>query len=164
VTSVGGTSGSPETAAHLSGGGFSNFFTPPPYQASVVASYLSSIGSTNSGLYNASGRGIPDIAAQAKNVEIYYEGSAGTIDGTSCSTPISASAISLLNDELIAAGKSPLGFLNPLLYANPGALNDITSGNNPGCNTSGFSAGSGWDPVTGLGSPNYAALRTAVGL
>ena len=48
--------------------------------------------------------------------------------GTSCSTPISASIVALLNDELIAAGKGPLGFLNPLLYANPGALNDITTG------------------------------------
>lgn len=107
---------------------------------------------------------MPDIAAQATNVEIYSGGQALGVAGTSCATPIFASTISLLNDELIAAGKSPLGFINPFLYANPGALNDITSGNNPGCNTDGFTAGTGWDAVTGLGSPNYAALKTAAGL
>lgn len=106
-----------------------------------------------------------------------------TVNGTSCATPISASTFALLNDELIAAGKSLLGFLNPFLYANSAALNDITSGAsflsgicfdslfsvrcagaNPGCSTNGFSAAVGWDPVTGLGSPNYAKLKAAAGL
>jgi tripeptidyl-peptidase-1 len=53
-------------------------------------------------------------------------------------------------------GKAPLGWLNPLFYANPTAFNDITSGDNPGCHTQGFQAAVGWDPVTGLGSMNYA--------
>jgi len=71
----------------------------------------------------------------------------------------------LLNDRLIAAGKSPLGFLNPFLYSTgASALNDITTGDNPGCNTNGFPADTGWDPVTGLGTPNFPALFTAVGL
>ena len=78
--------------------------------------------------YTATGRGFPDIAAQAENVEIYSGGTAELVAGTSCATPISASIFSLINDQLVAAGKSPLGFLNPLLYANPSALNDITSG------------------------------------
>jgi tripeptidyl-peptidase-1 len=43
-----------------------------------------------------------------------------------------------------------VGFINPVLYANPSALNDIKKGNNPGCLTSGFTAVSGWDPVTGM--------------
>jgi tripeptidyl-peptidase-1 len=164
VTSVGGTTGATETAASLSGGGFSTIFPVPSYQSSVVSSYISGIGNQYSGLYNATGRGFPDIAAQATNVEIFNAGQAVAVAGTSCASPIFASTISLLNDELIAAGKSALGFLNPLIYANPGAFNDITSGTNPGCNTDGFSAKSGWDPVTGFGSPNYAALRSAVGL
>jgi tripeptidyl-peptidase-1 len=63
----------------------------------------------------------------------------------------------------------------------PQAFNDITSGTNPGCNTNGFSASKGWDPVcrcyecsgtrpltimqvTGMGSPNFAAMRTALGI
>jgi tripeptidyl-peptidase-1 len=164
VTSVGGTQGSPETSASLSGGGFSNIFEPPSYQTSVVASYLKSIGSTNAGKFNVSGRGFPDIAAQAVNVEIFVGGLAGTVDGTSCATPIFASTVALINDQLVAAGKSPLGFINPLLYAHPSAFNDITAGDNPGCNTNGFPAKSGWDPVTGLGSPKFGALRTAAGL
>ena len=37
-----------------------------------------------------------------------------------------------------------------------------TTGDNPGCGTSGFEAAKGWDPVTGLGTPNYAKLLAAV--
>ena len=61
-----------------------------------------------------------------------------------------ASAVfALLNDYLISNGKPPLGFLNPLIYASTSAwaFNDITWGSNPGCNTQGFSAVQGWDPV-----------------
>lgn len=126
------------------------------------------------GVYSASGRGFPDIAAQAENFQIVVDGSTTAVDGTSCSAPVSplpsslsthsriakprapssqtvAGVISLLNDFLIAAGKAPLGFLNPLLYSTGAAgLNDITSGSNPGCSTSGFTAVSGWDPVRAL--------------
>lgn len=80
------------------------------------------------------------------NCEIVYQGSTGTVDGTSCSSPIFASVIALLNDELVAANKSSLGFLNPWLYSTAAsAFTDITSGTNPGCGTNGFSAVSGWD-------------------
>ncbi|KAG9913636.1 hypothetical protein KCV05_g13636, partial [Aureobasidium melanogenum] len=50
--------------------------------------------------------------------------------------------------------KSSIGFINPTLYAHPEVLNDITQGGNQGCGTPGFSASKGWDPVTGLGTPN----------
>jgi hypothetical protein len=61
--------------------------------------------------------------------------------------------VSLLNDFRLSQGKSSLGFLNPLLYSTGAAgLNDITSGNNPGCDTNGFSAGTGWDPVSDVPS------------
>ena len=56
--------------------------------------------------------------------------------------------ISLLNDVRLVSGKTPLGFLNPLLYSvGSSSLNDITIGSNPGCGTSGFKALKGWDPV-----------------
>ncbi|KII88003.1 hypothetical protein PLICRDRAFT_55032 [Plicaturopsis crispa FD-325 SS-3] len=165
MTSVGATTGiSPEKAADFSSGGFSNYFGIPDYQASAVKTFLSDLGSTNKGKYNASGRGYPDVSAQGENVEIVVSGSKTGVAGTSCASPIFASVVSLLNDELISAGKSPLGFLNPFLYANASALNDVTSGDNPGCSTNGFSAVKGWDPVTGLGTPNYAALKKAAGL
>lgn len=57
------------------------------------------------------------------------------------------------------AGKGPIGFVNPTLYANPDMFNDITSGGNQGCGTSGFEAVVGWDPVTGLGTPKYERMR-----
>ncbi|KAJ7290164.1 family S53 protease [Mycena rebaudengoi] len=165
VTLVGATVGSsPETGAGLSAGGFSNYFPQQTWQATVVQNYIAGIGSEYAGLYNTTGRGYPDVSASGENVLIVSGGSTGLVGGTSCSSPIFASVIGLLNDELLNAGKPVLGFLNPWLYANPQAFNDITAGSNPGCGTSGFPAKAGWDPVTGLGSPNYAAMRTAAGL
>ncbi|EIW62968.1 family S53 protease [Trametes versicolor FP-101664 SS1] len=167
VTSVGATTRiNPEVAATFTGGGFSNTFAAPSYQSAAVSTFLTANGNTNSGRFNRAGRGFPDISAQGQNVDIVFQNQVGTVAGTSCSCPITASIISLLNDELRAAGKPSLGFLNPFLYSTAGraALTDITSGSNPGCNTNGFTARAGWDPVTGLGTPNFAALRTAVGL
>ncbi|KAJ7765733.1 subtilisin-like protein [Mycena metata] len=165
VTLVGATSGSsPETGAALSAGGFSNYFPLQTWQTTAAQAYIKSIGTEYSGLYNASGRAYPDVSASGNDVLIVQDGSSTTVDGTSCSSPIFASVIGLLNSELLSAGKPVLGYLNPWLYANPGAFNDITSGSNPGCGTQGFPAVKGWDPVTGLGSPNYPAMRTAAGL
>ncbi|EIW61051.1 family S53 protease [Trametes versicolor FP-101664 SS1] len=167
MTSVGATQGiNPETAADFSSGGFSNVFARPSYQSTAVSSYLTALGSTNSGKFNTSGRAFPDIATQGVDFEIVVGGRTEGVDGTSCASPTLAAIISLLNDRLIAAGKSPLGFLNPFLYSAAGAaaLTDITSGSNPGCGTNGFPAKAGWDPVTGLGTPNFAKLLTAVGL
>lgn len=66
--------------------------------------------------------------------------------------------MNLVNEQRLAANKSPVGFLNPALYANPQVMNDITNGGNQGCGTAGFQSVSGWDPVTGLGTPNYPAM------
>ena len=44
----------------------------------------------------------------------------------------------------------------------PSVFNDITVGNNPGCGTPGFNATKGWDPITGVGTPNFAKLRDAI--
>lgn len=67
--------------------------------------------------------------------------------------------ISRINAYRLAAGKSTVGFVNPVLYAHPEIFNDIVVGNNPGCFTDGFSCVPGWDPVTGLGSPMYPELK-----
>ncbi|KAJ7144419.1 family S53 protease [Mycena epipterygia] len=166
VTSVGSTGGITEVGSSFSSGGFSNYFAIPSYQSADVATYLAAIGTTNSGKFNRTGRGFPDVAAQGEGFEIAWDAQFGLVDGTSCSAPSFASIISLLNDQLVAAGKSPLGFLNPFLYSATGraAFNDVKTGTNPGCSTNGFSATTGWDPVTGLGTPNFALLKTAVGL
>lgn len=183
VTSVGGTTNVPETATNISSGGFSNIFPAPAYQSSAISSYLGRLGSNNTGLYNTTGRGFPDVAAYAENFDVVVAGVPQKIGGTSAATPTFASVIALLNDELIQAGKAPLGFLNPWLYSTAAdALNDITLGDNRACeNNTGFDATPGWDPVrarpkalyipcltveqvTGLGSPDYTKLRAAAGL
>ncbi|KAH9161763.1 subtilisin-like protein [Lactarius sanguifluus] len=162
VTSVGGTSGGglfPEVAAGLSGGGFSNLFLRPNYQQQAVSSYLQNLQDQHQGMYNPTGRGVPDIAAQALEFPIILDSNVDLVSGTSASTPVVAGIISLLNDYLISQGRPPLGFLNPWLYGvGLSGLNDITSGSNPGCNTDGFPAIIGWDPVTGLGTPNFERL------
>ncbi|KAJ4495538.1 subtilisin-like protein [Lentinula lateritia] len=115
ITSVGGTySINPELSTNFSSGGFSGYFARPSYQEQAVAPFLENLGDTYSGLFNASGRGFPDIAAQSHNVEIITGGETVYINGTSCSGPIFASMVALVNDRLIAAGKPVLGFLNPL--------------------------------------------------
>ena len=78
--------------------------------------------------------------------------------GTSLSAPVWASIFTLINEQRTKRGKSPVGFVNPVLYAHPEVFNDITNGKNPGCFTDGFSAVEGWDPTTGLGTPNYPKL------
>lgn len=100
--------------------------------------YIESIGDLYDGAYNKTGRAYPDISAQGFNVLVETDGFVQDWEGTSLSSPIVSSVIALLNDELISAGKPVLGFLNPWLYANPQAFNDITTGQNPGCNTTGF--------------------------
>ncbi|KAJ7149038.1 peptidase S8/S53 domain-containing protein, partial [Mycena crocata] len=160
VTLVGATEFVPERDAELSAGGFSNYFPQQSWQVTAVNAYLAKLGTQFRGLYNASGRAYPDISAMGHRVEIVERGRTGLVAGTSCSSPIFAPVrvIGLLNDQLITAGKPVLGYLNPWIYANPGAFNDITTGSNPGCGTS------GWDPVTGMGSPNFLLMKTAAGL
>ncbi|KAH8994692.1 subtilisin-like protein [Lactarius hatsudake] len=160
VTAVGGTTSyEPEIAASLSGGGFSNHFRRPVFQEQVVTEFLQHLGNQYQGQYNATSRGIPDISTQALRFPIILKGERKLVSGTSGSAPIMAGIISLLNDYLMSQGKATLGFLNPWLYG-PGksGLTDITSGSNPGCNTDGFSAIEGWDPVTGLGTPDFQRL------
>jgi len=165
VTTVGATTKmKPEIAIDFSGGGFSNIFSTPPYQAAAVEGFLKTLGTKYSGLYNESGRGYPDVAAQGEGYQVFIGGVLQSIGGTSASAPTFAAVISLLNDHLITIGKKPLGFLNPFLYSRgQSGLNDITSGSNPGCSTDGFTAGVGWDPVTGLGTPNFIKLQALVG-
>ena len=112
----------------------------------------------NTGVYNRNGRGFPDVAANGDNIAAVYNGALRLTGGTSASTPIFASIINMINEERIKVGKGPVGFINPVLYANPEVLNDIKNGSNPGCGTNGFNATKGWDPVTGLGTPDYPRM------
>lgn len=155
-------------------------FRRPSYQNAAVNGYLSgsvsganaptynsyNISGTNNptaaqygnGIYNRGGRGYPDVSAVGDNVVIFNNGAPTIIGGTSAAAPVFAAILNRINEERIAAGKGTVGFVNPTLYSNPGVLHDITVGNNSGCGTPGFYASKGWDPVTGLGTPNYPAM------
>ncbi|KAH8979051.1 subtilisin-like protein [Lactarius hatsudake] len=159
VTSVGGTMKRPEVAVPLSSGGFSNVFKRPDYQTDAVLGFFQQLGNQYSGLYNASSRGFPDVSAQALGFVIVLNDDIEYMEGTSCSAPVVAGIVSLLNDYQLSQNRPVLGFLNPWLYgAASQGFNDITSGSNPGCGTEGFSAVPGWDPVTGLGTPDFQRL------
>jgi tripeptidyl-peptidase I len=167
VTTVGATTGfNPEVAAHdqrngfSSGGGFSRYFPRPSYQDAAVVPYLKMLGNKYKGLYNQSGRGYPDVSAQGQTYATIWNGTLVPLDGTSASTPTTAAIISLVNDALIAAGKKPLGFLNPWLYKKGyQAFTDVTSGSTLGCNVTGFPAVKGWDAVTGFGTPYFPKIK-----
>jgi subtilase family serine protease len=160
-----------------SGGGFSHVFSRPDYQNTLPA------GSTP---IPASQRGVPDIALQASATTgalVYLtlppDGDSGLICGSApCSTGwYDIGGTSLSSPEwagLVAIADqihgSDLGFINPKLYslaANPatysGDFFDVTTGNNTADpSVPGFDATTGWDPVTGLGTPNAAALLPAL--
>lgn len=169
VTMVGATQGvNPERGADLSSGGFSYLFEAPAYQTTAVGAYLEQLQdpayAVLSGRFNPAGRAYPDVAAQGVGISIMSGSVFTKTAGTSASSPMFAGIIAMLNDELLAAGQPVLGFLNPWMYANPQMFTDIVGGSNPGCGTPGFPALRGWDPVTGLGTPNYPLMRAAAGL
>ncbi|KAI0130219.1 Pro-kumamolisin [Xylariales sp. AK1849] len=172
VTSVGATqilNGSsvrgPESACEeviFSGGGFSNVFAMPSYQQSAVKAYFANSAPPYSAQqFNNSKavRAYPDVSANGARYVTAVDGAFSLSFGTSASAPVFASLINMVNEKRFAAGKGPVGFVNPVLYENPQVMNDITNGKNPGCGTTGFQAVAGWDPVTGLGTPNYPAME-----
>ncbi len=125
-----------ETGWSGSGGGVSSVFARPSYQSAL--SYH--------------GRAVPDVAAvadPATGVDIVLNGVTEEVGGTSAATPIWAGLASLVNQARFASGLAALGQLNPRIYPLLGSasLRDVTQGNN------GYTAGPGYDLVTGLGSP-----------
>ena len=68
------------------------------------------------------------------------EGSFSGVDGTSAATPVTAAVFAKLNDIRFKAGKPSLGFLNPFIYKNSKAFNDVTTGCNNGGSKYGFTA------------------------
>lgn len=177
VTSVGSTRYLNETATFFSSGGFSDYWARPAWQEAAVKGYLEKLGNKNKPYYNTRGRGFPDVSAQGYGYRVYDKGVLKSYQGTSCSAPAFAGMVGLLNDARLRAGKPTLGFLNPLLYHNPAALNDVTLGGSTGCDGrarfhgdpngspvipyASWNATAGWDPVSGLGTPNFPKLLKA---
>ena len=156
----------------FSGGGFSHVFSKPSYQNTLPA------GSTAIG----SMRGVPDIGLQASAgsgalvyISLPNDGTSGLIcpDGNPCTTgwyDIGGTSLSCpqwaalvaIADQMAGHG---LGLINPALYAVANGPDysadffDVTTGyNNGGTSIPGYPATAGWDPITGLGTPNAANL------
>jgi kumamolisin len=131
------------------GGGISDVFDLPSYQAAAGVP-----PSVNPGA--RVGRGVPDISGDADpstGYQIVVNGQTGTVGGTSAVAPLWAGLIARINSAVGA----PAGLVNPLLYANPSALHDITSGDNGA-----YRAAPGWDACTGLGTPDGQLVRQAL--
>jgi len=178
ITSVGATefitdNSGPEAAVSQfkSGGGFDISFARPSYQDAAVTQYLNSAPDLPAFGYNASNRATPDVGALGSEYfTVINHGRLTLVGGTSASTPTFSAIVTLLNQIRLDRGDQPLGFLNPWLYdtwaQHPDAFFDVVVGNNkvPCCHgeASGFTTAPGWDPVTGVGTPNYAVLSTLV--
>ncbi|HZR56723.1 MAG TPA: S53 family peptidase [Terriglobales bacterium] len=136
------------------GGGISDFFPLPSWQTDASVP-----GSANPG--GRVGRGVPDVSGDADPTTGYVtrvDGQPDVIGGTSAVAPLWAGLIALINESL---GK-PVGFINPLLYQDGlknGSFHDITSGNNGA-----YSAGTGWDACTGLGTPVGVQVGITLGV
>lgn len=101
-------------------------------------------------------RGVPDVAGDADpntGYNVLVDGQNTVFGGTSAVAPLWGALIALINSSRGTA----LGFVNATLYGDQADLNDVTSGNNGS-----FSATSGWDACTGLGSPNGSKIETAL--
>jgi kumamolisin len=153
------------------GGGVSDVFAQPAWQSHagvpphVPAGTTGAAGSAGNAASTgapAGGpwRGVPDVAGNADpatGYQVIVDGQAQVYGGTSAVAPLWAALIA----RLAQGASKRLGPLPPALYRGiaPGTevpgFRDITSGSNGA-----YSAARGWDPCTGLGSPNGAALLT----
>lgn len=123
------------------GGGYSTVFPLPSWQ---------------SGKVTGSFRGVPDVAGDAdpeSGYNILVDGQQEVVGGTSAVAPLWAALIALINQQ---RGKLS-GFVNATLYGDPQDFHDITQGSNGA-----YSAGPGWDPCTGLGSPDGEEVASAL--
>jgi len=165
VTAVGATTNQdPEVAVSFSSGGFSNYFDQPMYQVNVINDYFSKYAKNlpDKKYYNATGRGFPDVSAQGVGFRIVQRGRTESVSGTSCSAPTLGGFFSLLNDVRLANNKTTLGFLNQIIYSHPELFNDITSGSSRGCDSQSWYAVTLWDPITGMGTPDFGKWKAFV--
>lgn len=133
------------------GGGVSTVFTKPSFQ-------------TGTGTTSFTGRGVPDVAADAdpaSGYSIYSTGKWGVVGGTSAAAPLWAGIAAINNQYAAANGKTNLGYANPTLYRmfntaqTYTAYHDITTGNNLY-----YSAAAGYDLASGVGTPDaYNLIR-----
>jgi kumamolisin len=146
---------SPTTSA--TGGGYSDVFPTPAWQSSLPAHAAHHKPKPNPTPPPVRGRGVPDVSAVADpqtGYRVRVDGTDMVIGGTSAVAPLWAALIARLAQS---TGRR-FGLIQPALYAQGNAFRDITSGSNGT-----YHAAPGWDPCTGLGSPNGTALLAALG-
>ncbi len=153
--------------------------TSPPYTNSTggginfngipIPGWQTGINMTNNG-GSMTLRNIPDVALTADNIWVIYDnGTNALFGGTSCAAPLWAGFTALVNQQAAAIGKSPVGFINPAVYALGKGVDyttdfhDITTGNNTNRDSGNkFFAVPGYDLCTGWGTPNGVNLINAL--
>jgi len=161
ITTGAGGAWKSETAWADSGGGIS----PDKIAIPAWQKLAGVINSSNKG--STTYRNGPDVSANA-NFTFYTCADqttclANDYGGTSFAAPMWAAYMALVNQQLAADGYKPLGFINPYLYAFGVSssfntdFHDITSGK-----SGSYSAVTGYDLVTGWGSPNGVNLINAL--
>jgi subtilase family serine protease len=195
VTGVGGTeftnNNSPPTQSvwnsacstasgcQAGGGGISQNWTRPSYQASEPTPTPVGTPTSCAGAGIADCRVVPDVSAEAdpngasaaaNGYLISYNGQWLGVGGTSGSVALWGAVVALINASSGCHG--PIGFANPLLYraaaVTASVFTDITTGNNEDATTNtnsglqGYPATAGYDAASGLGTPDAAALATSV--
>lgn len=154
------------------GGGFSDYFNRPWWQVNATSNYISKASNLPPLKYfNINGRAYPDVSLVSHNFLIDVSGDYSTVDGTSASGPSVSGMISILNNLRVSQGKPTLGAVAPLLYhiatKCSNCFKDIEVGSNnsteqtPDCKY-GYHAIKGYDPVYGLGVPNFDAIYNFV--
>jgi len=151
-----------------SGGGFSWDFNRSDalWQQDAVSGYLESQAKRlpPAGSY---GRGTPDMAALGEAYDVVVGRRWNPVSGTSASTPAFAGLASLLNEARAQRGMPRMGFLNPWIYQHTEAFRDVTKGSSKFDREAapvqfGYECAPGWDPVMGVGTPNFPKMLAAV--
>lgn len=126
------------------GGGFSNIFALPSYQAETVTSYYEHHDpGYNSSQYNNMQQvhGYPDVSLNAQSYMTSINGEFQAFTSTSASSPTFRAMITLINGARIAARTSPVSFINPVLYEHrEEILNDVVEEHTSRCSTNGITA------------------------
>ena len=157
-----------------SGGGFAKLSERLSIQNNAVDDYINSGVSLPKG-FSQYGRAYPDLSVIGHYCPVVDNGGLVAIDGTSCSAPLFATILSLLNKHQVSRNKPRVGFVNPMLYMmyyeNDDCFDDIVEGNTwcteqTCCDLNerngsdfGFKAKAGYDPVYGLGTPNVGKMK-----
>lgn len=137
------------------GGGYSDTFPGPAWQDGLAAHarHHKPAPTPAPGVH---GRGVPDVSAVADpqtGYRVRVDGKDMVIGGTSAVAPLWAALIALFAQST----NRRFGQIQPLLYSRTTGFHDITTGNNGT-----YHAATGWDPCTGLGSPDGTALLAAI--